>query len=273
MDNTTTHPSTTAYLSTLSLLLTPHPQLSASASHSLASRKPLAPAALDTKCSACLAELVGGLNAAFWVEGGSLWARCESCGWASRRGGAEGAETVQSGKGRFERVKKRRRVAAEVVQRSTAGMKGLKPNLSPIHSRAEPGATASPKPSPKASRTASTFPPPSSRPSPAPPAASSTAPPTIARSLPSSRLASPSSAAPSARPSPSPAPSAPSSARASPSPSLSSNSDTSATTKKRKRSKQQPSGLAELLEAKRKEKAVSAAGGGGAGLMDFLQGI
>ncbi|ORY47572.1 hypothetical protein BCR35DRAFT_27626 [Leucosporidium creatinivorum] len=198
MESTTAHPATTAYLSTLSLLLAPHPQLSASASRSLSSQKPLAPAALDTKCSACLAELVGGLNAAFWVEGGVLWARCEGCGWASRRGGAEGAETVQSGKSRFEGVKKRKRVAAEVVQRTRAGMQGLKP----IPSRSEPEGAASPKPSPKASRTGSPLPPASSRSSPAPPAASSTAQPTIARSLPSSRLASPSSTLPSARPSP-----------------------------------------------------------------------
>ncbi|GAA6033873.1 hypothetical protein JCM8097_000380 [Rhodosporidiobolus ruineniae] len=205
-----TDTATLSYLSTLPLVLAPLPTLSSSSSKTrFCHQPPPPPLALDTKCTACRAELVGGVNASYWADRGGLWATCGGCGCTTSRreaagtaGGTDKAASrdTTSGKAQFERVKKRRRL--EEKRKAASASTSNPPSLS-----------ASP--------------------------------------LPSAR----SSAAASARPSPSPAPT----------PSSFAAGDSAA-----KKRKKKPSGLAEMLEAKKKREKEASAGGG---LMDFLQGL
>ncbi|BGP50080.1 hypothetical protein JCM10450v2_005990 [Rhodotorula kratochvilovae] len=284
---------TLAFLSRLPLVLAPLPPLSSSASHALSSLdQPVQASALYTKCAACRAELVGGLTASYWTERGELWATCGGCGATSRRPREDDASSHagrQTGKAALERVKKRRRV--EVKRRDEA----LHPKvLAMAASREQPATPAAfaqlddassttalrrqasaqakkdrkPAPSPAPSpfvpaSTPTTIP---SRPLPPPVAAATSAPP----SQPPSRTSTATSRASSARATPaasiSASPAPPPSSSASPAPLASSAS----ATKKRKRPKQL-SGLAELLEAKKKREKEAKVGG--AGLADFLQGL
>ncbi|GAA6004152.1 hypothetical protein JCM10207_002456 [Rhodosporidiobolus poonsookiae] len=282
---------TLRYLHRLPLVLAPLPTLSSFASKAVFTHlKSPQDQSLWTKCTSCRAELVGGVNAAYWNANGALWATCGGCGATSRRPdeAAAGAETLEertTGRGQFASARKRRRVEEkrrrEAVHPTamraavTVAKSGREPSSSAVaKSKASVNATA--RPSNVFSLSSSS----SSRPSPQPslPPLPSKQPKGATPSLPPSLTASPapsrppstaSSSSSSARPSPKP----PASSAASPAPSASSTKSAStsdaASAKKRKRGK--PGGLAEMLEAKKKKEREAA--GGGAGLMDFLQGL
>ncbi|GAA5949447.1 hypothetical protein JCM21900_004070 [Sporobolomyces salmonicolor] len=284
-----TDSSTLAYLSKLSIVLSAVPSLSSSASQSLATRRPLAANELWTKCSVCRAELVGGLNGSYWLEGGELWARCDGCGWITRRledrsaGGDEGKER----KGKFERVKKRRRMAARRAKELAhpTALVAATVNESAFTTagavRTVSKKVAAPSvPAPPSSLAPSSKPP--SRPassaaSPAPSSSAAPLPKSAARSIAVLENISPPLSPPSvSSPRPTTSSQYSNSAKPSASPSATPTTlDAKASSKKRKRPKQ-PSGLAELLEAKKKrekEMGGAAGAGGGLGLQDFLQGL
>ena len=283
---------TLAFLSRLPLLLSPRPRLSSAAAHQLAAATH-GPHSGKTgiQCRACRAELVGGVNASVWVERGELRSACAGCGMVSRRAteAAGSATATAQGKGAFEPAKKRRRVALqrrdEAVHPTALAASSTRPahvlsassrraaGSGVLHGRAgrlgPDAAATSALPLPTAATSTSTSrlhtpaaAPTSSRPTPtsaaapahplAPPLAPSRPPSTssTARSTPSllSTSASP----------------APARAAASPAPQAA-----DAPTKKRKRAKQ-PSGLGELLEAKKKREQAERAAGG-LGLAGFLQ--
>ncbi|GAA5855005.1 hypothetical protein JCM9279_005719 [Rhodotorula babjevae] len=290
---------TLAFLSRLPLVLSPRPRLSSAAAHHLAAATQGAHSAGPTtgiQCCACRAQLVGGVNSSVWVEHGELWSACGGCGSVSRRAteaasSSTAASATAMGKGAFERVKKRRRVAVQrrdeaahptaltgstrpahilaALSRSAAGPDAVdgrarRPGrVASAASAAPPSSTttASPLSAALAAGPASSRPTPTSAVAPPRPTAPSLAPsrPTstssTARSNPSSLSTSTSPAPASARAAASPAPLA-----------------ADAATKKRKRPKQ-PSGLAELLEAKKKREQGEKAAGGGLGLAGFLQGL
>ncbi|GAA6050621.1 hypothetical protein JCM3770_001492 [Rhodotorula araucariae] len=276
-------PPTRAFLSGLPLLLAPLPLFSSSASHALSSLvQPVPVDAAHTACADCRAQLVGGVNASFWTEHGELWAACGGCGATSRRPRDSEAGMLAGGAGKvaLERVNKRRRV--EVKRRDEALHPTAHASAASQTARAEPdavhladvastvapdrGASAlyegarEPAPTPSSSVSAKV-------PSTASSHATTPLPATHSRPVPSSRLPSRSE---SARPTLTSSASSPVNpappAFAAPTPSLS----VTVASKKRKRPKQ-PSGLAELLEAKKKrEKAANASG---TGLADFLQGL
>ncbi|GAA5862402.1 hypothetical protein JCM8547_007629 [Rhodosporidiobolus lusitaniae] len=296
---------TQAYILTLPLVLAPFAAFSSSSSSRLFSI-PQPSTSRWTKCVACSAELVSGVSGSRWVERGALWAKCSGCGWSSRRRGKEAtgeaggaAEATAKGKELYGPVRKRRRVRQ--VPREA---------LHPTAMRAETGAAMKAKeverglPAPPAKKekataqpTAKTIAPSpaaivktdfsSSLPSRPPSSASSSRATTVAPPLPSSEtlsrptrstLAAPkpfsmsASPAPSPKPVPSSQPSLPPEPSKTPAPSSSSTPappTDSAASKKRKRGKH--SGLAELLEAKKKKEQEAKAGG--TGLMDFLQGL
>ncbi|GAA5999210.1 uncharacterized protein JCM10292_001670 [Rhodotorula paludigena] len=300
---------TLAYLSRLPLALSALPVLSSASSLSyFAHAASSSSDSLATKCGCCRAEVVVGLNASCWSERGSLWASCEGCGAVSRKSRTAGegvAAGLQGGKGQLERVKKRRRVETRLRKEAT--------HATQVAGSTKPAAHASETPSARsaqighrrvglASTTGGTAAPAhSARPtsvlvpsSAHPPSRSADPAPSKSRPRPVEALQSNSKHAVQAATAPTgadhphaAAPSASSTlARSAPAPRASATNasgargtvDTAAAagagegSKKRKRPKQ-PSGLAELLEAKkRREKEESQAKGGG-GLADFLQGL
>ncbi|GAA5886191.1 hypothetical protein JCM16303_004456 [Sporobolomyces ruberrimus] len=269
----TVDPIALKYLDKLPLALSPFPRFSSSASHSLASKRSgLHPTKLSTKCNACRAEIVGGINGSYWTERGQLWVRCEGCRAVTKRG--TNVEEGQGGKGRgaFGSVKKRRKELARRAReaashptqfRSTTALpqaavttttvgKGKRaldaPGslAQPLPVATDPGSSTD-SPLPSSSSTASA-------PKPSQPQAKAPSSSKI------SRLSSIDGITPSPVTTPSP-----------------SSLDSKLASKKRKRSKQ-PNGLAELLAKKKKDEGTSAAGGsggggGGLGLQDFLQGL
>ncbi|BGP33913.1 hypothetical protein JCM10296v2_005722 [Rhodotorula toruloides] len=281
-----TDPQTLSYLSLLPLALTTLPPFSAAASHTLRPlQQPPRPSTLQLTCGACQAQIVAGLSGIYWVDKGELWASCDGCGWTSRRPAeANFDEGFKASKGRsqFELVKKRRRVeakrATEVAHPTLLAAKQGR--------AAATGATSLSKSfmeSRQSSVDETEMPSTASTPSarmltvPSPPPVSSCGASRHPSEQPASTKTSVNpSRASSVRPSPlptsalsSPAPSSKVSTPSAASPAPSDSSATNAASKKRKRPKQ-PSGLAEMLEAKkRKEKEAS----GGVGLADFLQGL
>ncbi|GAA5988864.1 hypothetical protein JCM5350_000989 [Sporobolomyces pararoseus] len=271
----TVDPITLRYLDKLPLLFSPFPPLfSSSASHSLASRQPggLHQTELSTKCTRCRAEVVGGINGAYWVERGELWLKCQGCGWATKRlRESKGQEESGKGKGKgkevFESVKKRRKererrekeANSHPTQFSSIPMLASTADKAHVPKSASKP-TASPSPSTPSIQSTSN----SKSNSPLPPRQTSS----LAPSLPS--VSSSTTKTPSSTHSPST--SNPQTPSASPAPpSLDSKL---AASKKRKRSKQ-PNGLAELLAKKKKDEGGSGGGGGGGGLglQDFLKGL
>ncbi|EGU12203.1 putative protein TPRXL [Rhodotorula toruloides ATCC 204091] len=280
-----TDPHTLSYLSLLPFALTTLPAFSSAASHTLRPlQQPPRPSTLQLKCVTCQAEIVAGLSGSFWVDKGELWASCDGCGWTSRRPAEarsdEGSKALK-GRSQFERVKKRRRTeakrATEVAHPTLLAAKQGRAAVT--------GATSMSKTSMESrqvsvdeTETPSKVPPPSaqtlSEPSHLPISSSGTSRNSSEQPASNKLSANPSPAASdrpcpkptSARPSPAPSSRLSTPSAASPAPS---DSSTNAASKKRKRPKQ-PSGLAEMIEAKkRKEKEAS----GGAGLADFLQGL
>lgn len=267
-------PHTLLYLSLLPLALATLPSFSAAASQTLRPlQAPLRSSTQSLKCGTCQAELVAGLSGSCWVDRGELWATCDGCGWTSRRsveGKTDTGSQASTGRSNFERVKKRRRVDAkrstevahptflagkqeaafdEAVGASIMRNLSAKSRSASVVAEGTPSkastpstpALAEPGRLPASSRDASRIP--------------------SEKTVSTSTSANPWGAS-TARPSPTPT-----SARPSPAPSDSTAGGPSS--KKRRRPKQ-PTGLAEMLEAKkRKEEATS----GGAGLADFLQGL
>ncbi|BGP09919.1 hypothetical protein JCM10049v2_005797 [Rhodotorula toruloides] len=281
-----TDPHTLSYLSLLPLALTTLPPFSSAASHTLRPlQQPPQPSTHQLKCGACQAEIVAGLSGIYWVDKGNLWASCDGCGWTSRRPAEarsdEGSKAVTR-RSQFERVKKRRRVEAKratevahpmllAAKQGMAAATGASSMSKTAVEFRQASVDKTEPPSKASTFSARTLAVPSSPPissrgasrNPSEQAASTKA--SVNSSRASSVRLSPLPT--SARPSP-----APSSKLSTPfagSPAPSDSSATTAAFKKRKRPKQ-PSGLAEMLEAKkRKEKEAS----GGAGLADFLQGL
>ncbi|GAA5957742.1 hypothetical protein JCM3765_003751 [Sporobolomyces pararoseus] len=274
--DSTVDPITLRYLDKLPLLFSPLPSLfSSSASHSLASRQSggLHPTELFTKCIRCRAEVVGGVNGAYWVEKGELWLKCEGCGWATKRlRDSTGEGEKGKGKEAFESVKKRRkeRERREKEANSHPTQFRSTPSLAPTTDKTkekkqkgdiDPARIQSTF----SSRVQSTSNSKSNSPLPTPPTAS--LPSSIPSNKPSTNKIPASSQFPSVDNSPAPT--------ASPAPT--SLDSKLAALKKRKRSKQ-PNGLAELLAKKKKDEGGSsggsgAGGGGGLGLQDFLKGL
>ncbi|GAA5903026.1 hypothetical protein JCM8208_000433 [Rhodotorula glutinis] len=287
---------TLAFLSRLPLLLSPRPRLSSTASQRLAAATQGSPRG-GIQCRACRAELVGGINASVWVERGELWSACGGCGSVSSRAGdAAGPSTATSatattGKGPFEPVKKRRRVALQrrdeavhptaLAASSTspavdvAGRGGREGGSTGAVGRAGRAGRDEPtKSRPRALSTTTALPPPSASTAtsaaahpPLPTASSSTRQP--APVLDSPRLPSTAS---NARSTPSLSIAASPSLTPAPAPPAGPTTPLDAVAKKRKRPKQ-PSGLAELLEAKKKREQGEKAAGRGLGLAGFLQGL
>ena len=266
---------TLRYLDKLPLLFSPFPPLfSSSASQSLASRQPggLHQTELSTKCYRCRAEVVGGVNGAYWVERGELWLKCQGCGWATKRmreskDQEEKGNVKGKGKEVFESVKKRRkeRERREKEAKSHPTQFRSTPSLASTADKAKipksaSKSTASPSPSTPLIQSTSNS------------KTNSPRPPPLAPSLPSSlpSVNSTETKGPAATHSPSDSNSRTPSA----SPAPASLDSKLAASKKRKRSKQ-PNGLAELLAKKKKDEGGSGGGGegGGLGLQDFLKGL
>ncbi|GAA6016461.1 hypothetical protein JCM11491_002422 [Sporobolomyces phaffii] len=266
-----TDPATVRYLEQLALVLCPVARFSSSSSDSLAAarrsgRRGLDASDLSTKCTACCAEVVGGVTGSYWTERGHLWLHCDRCRCTTRRPETSPVDRNDTGLGkdRFESVKKRRRAQA---RRATDA------SSHPTQFRATAAPSASAETSSKGNRAKGLVdsqhagPSSSSSRDPVRPVSSTAS----LRPLPSQ----PSSVPSSSRPSPRPVSQAPSRAPPSgPAPPESSLDSKLAGAKKRKRSKQ-PSGLAELLAKKKKEDGGGGGGGGGGGLglQDFLQGL
>ncbi|GAA5944535.1 hypothetical protein JCM3775_003287 [Rhodotorula graminis] len=294
MDPTPLDAPTLAFLSRLPLVLSPRPQLSSAASHHLAAATQGSSHLASRggiQCRACRAQLVGGINASVWVERGELWSACGGCGAVSRRASeavgpaapALAAAATTMGKGALEPVKKRRRVALqrrlEAVHPTALASTSARP-AAPARGASPTRAAAGRATRPGRDEPASNCrPPPPTTTMALPPPSTSTAAPAT------SRPPRPSPASTSLPPGPPVEPSRPASAastsRSTPSlstaasPSLTSTptptSAPTAASKKRKRPKQ-PSGLAELLEAKKKREQGEKAAGG-LGLAGFLQGL
>lgn len=300
---------TLAYLSRLPLALSAIPVLSSASSLSYFSHA-ASPSSdsLATKCGCCRAELVAGLNASCWSERGSLWASCDGCNAVSRKSRTAGegvAAASLGGKGQYERVKKRRRVETRSREEATHPTHVAGGTRRAAHAPEPPparparnddrrvgladttGGMAAPAHS---ARPTSVVVPSSARPPSrsADPAPSKSRPPPVEALQSNSKHAIQAATAPTSASHPHAAapPASSTLARSAPAPRASATNasgargtvDTAATagaeagSKKRKRPKQ-PSGLAELLEAKkRREKEESQAKGGG-GLADFLQGL
>ncbi|GAA5961726.1 hypothetical protein JCM3765_000491 [Sporobolomyces pararoseus] len=273
----TVDPITLRYLDKLPLLFSPLPPLfSSSASHSLASRQSggLHPTELFTKCIRCRAEVVGGVNGAYWVEKGDLWLKCEGCGWATKRL-RESTGEGEKGKGKeaFESVKSRRRERERREKEANSHPTQFRwtPSLAPTtDTTKEKNQKSDTHPakiqSASSSRVQSSSNSKSNSPLPAPPTASP--PSSILSNKPSTNKIPASSQFPSVSTSQPPT--------ASPAPA--SLDSKLAASKKRKRSKQ-PNGLAELLAKKKKDEGGSSGGngsgggGGDLGLQDFLKGL
>ncbi|KAK4702231.1 hypothetical protein P7C70_g3997, partial [Phenoliferia sp. Uapishka_3] len=99
-------PTTTAYRTSLPLLLAALPHYSSIAAQAASPSHNPPPANLSSsKCGQCRAEVIGGLSGSYWLEGGSVWARCDGCGWTTKReqGGGD-----NDSKRRFGTVKRRK---------------------------------------------------------------------------------------------------------------------------------------------------------------------
>ncbi|GAA5842026.1 hypothetical protein JCM11251_001992 [Rhodosporidiobolus azoricus] len=288
------------YVQQVPLILTPLPTFASSSSHTLFSHNPPPqPATLWTKCSACRVELVGGINASYWSDRGELWATCGACGFSTRRGGTaasegeDGLKAADTGKVQFQRVKKRRRVEEKRQKESlhptamriavggaeqprsvvaaAAPAKDMKPRTPATSTSPSPvvSARSSPRPSAVPSQPPSAV---SSRSTPLATASSTSLAATVPLPPPADTKPRPSTST-----SPAPPPSTSSSKLPSTSNSAASSRATTPTSRtlaekeKDKKRKKKPSGLAEMLEAKKKRENEAKAGG--AGLMDFLQGL
>lgn len=241
-------PATIAYRAALPRLLAPLAPFSSAAALSAPKPTPTTPSRASS-CVKCRAEVVGGLNGTFWLEEGAAWARCDGCGWATKREGDGDSKT------RFAPVKRRRKDAAAREQLApppvlaVAGARAVKADLLP-----PPQSTSVQKAKPSLPASTSKASRPTALPTPA--AIASRHPSPIPAPTPLSKSA----------PAPVPTPitaTAPSKSKST------IDLAVKALTQKRKRAKQ-PSGLAEMLEAKRRsEKAATPT----LGLQDFLQGI
>ncbi|GAA5989824.1 hypothetical protein JCM5350_002956 [Sporobolomyces pararoseus] len=274
----TVDPITLRYHDKLPLLFSPlPPPFSSSASHSLASRQTrgLHQTELSTKCTRCRAEVIGGINGAYWVERGELWLNCQGCGWATKRL-RESKSQEENGKGKgkevFESVKKRRKererrekeanshptqFRSTPLLASTADKARMTKQKSVNKPTASPSSTTPSIQSTSNSKSNSPRPPP------------------LDSSLPSSLPSV--NATETKGPSSTHSPSASDSRTPSASPAPTSLDSKLAASKKRKRSKQ-PIGLAGLLAKKKKDEEGSSGcggggGGGGLGLQDFLKGL
>ncbi|GAA5983509.1 hypothetical protein JCM11641_005833 [Rhodosporidiobolus odoratus] len=282
---------TLAYLQQIPLFLAPWTTFSSSSSHSLFTHQQSpSTASLATKCGSCRAELVAGINGSYWSDHGALWATCGGCGWTTKRVGE--ADASKNGKEKFERVKKRTRLREKredavlhptALRKPVVDLKGKQkastgvtheededppavPSRRTVLRREEPGVPASALP-PSASSAYPAFASATSSPNPASLPSSSRAAPYHSEKPPPSR--SPPASSYKQAPTPSTSASSCSAPPASSSklPSSEANSTSAMAPKKRKRTKQ-PSGLAEMLEAKKKKETDAGKGGG---LMDFLQ--
>lgn len=227
-------PHTLAYLAQAALLLSPFPSFSSSTSISLSSHLPngLTSTARSTKCSKCLAEVVGGVNGSYWRENGQSWCFCEGCGWSSARS----SQMLEGGKGKekFQRVKRRKLSGITEMRKVESVVVGRESTPSLIK---DLPITSTPS-SRKVSK----------------PLVPITATPPIL--IPSTSHKESSLANPPVAQSPAPIFKTPAPSSVEPPPPIST---------KRKRSKQQ-TGLAALLEAKKKEKSAERS----LGLSDFL---
>jgi len=279
-------PFTMAYLSTLPLLLSSYPSLSASASHARAKLRPLASTAASAspalvastskarlteraamQCGACAAELVGGLTGAAGVVGRVWVVRCAGCGATTGRAvEAETGEGIGSrGRHRFGRVKKRQ-VRARVEGSKGVNSQPAQPTLASTGAAVHPLSSTKPAARhPKLSTVPSRLTPPThqrptSHPTHPPAHPSPSAPQSPAQTCHASYPAAP---APTLTPTAS-------SARAPLNHKAAAPLDKTDLRGKKKKRSTKPAGLAELLAAK---KAATSGAGAKLGLQDFLLGI